>query len=68
MYNKCNANMAKLTNNYTIRFSVQQAESLQKLKDYDVNISQFIRIAISEKIKRDWKQIKEKKQRVKLPF
>ena len=37
--------MTKLTNNYTIRFSVQQAESLQKLKDYDVNISQFIRLA-----------------------
>ena len=50
MYNKCNAKMAKLTNNYTIRFSKQQAESLQKLKDYDVNVSQFIRIAISEKI------------------
>ena len=60
--------MAKLTNNYTIRFSDEQINSLNKLKDYDVNISQFIRIAISEKIKRDWKQIKEKKERVKLPF
>ena len=60
--------MAKLTNNYTIRFSKQQSESLQKLKDYDVDISKFIRLAISEKIKRDWKQIKENKQRVKLPF
>ena len=52
----------------TIRFSEKQAESLQKLKDYDVNVSQFIRLAIAEKIKRDWKQIKEEKQRVKLPF
>ena len=60
--------MSKYTVIQTIRFSSQQAESLQKLKDYDVNISQFIRIAISEKIKRDWKQIKENKQRVKLPF
>ena len=60
--------MNKYTVIHTIRFSKQQAESLQKLKDYDVNISQFIRIAISEKIKRDWKQIKEKKERVKLPF
>ena len=60
--------MAKLTNNYTIRFSDEQINSLNKLKDYDVNISQFIRIAIAEKIKRDWKQIKEEKQRVKLPF
>ena len=53
--------MNKYTVIHTIRFSKQQSESLQKLKDYDVNISQFIRIAISEKIKRDWKQIKEKK-------
>ena len=60
--------MAKLTNNYTIRFTDKQIDSLQKLKEYDVNISKFIRIAISEKIKRDWKSIKEKKERVKLPF
>lgn len=60
--------MNKYTVIHTIRFSKQQSESLQKLKDYDVKISQFIRIAISEKIKRDWKQIKEKKERVKIPF
>ena len=60
--------MAKLTNNYTIRFSDEQINSLNKLKDYDVNVSKFIRLAISEKIKRDWKQIKSEKQRVKLPF
>ena len=35
--------MDKLTEIYTIRFSEKQAESLQKLKDYDVNVSQFIR-------------------------
>ena len=68
MRNKCNTKMSKLTVIHTIRFSEKQAESLQKLKDYDVNISQFIRIAISEKIKLDWQQIKEKKERVKLPF
>ena len=60
--------MNKYTVIHTIRFSKQQAESLKKLKDYDVNVSQFIRLAIAEKIKRDWKQIKEEKQRVKLPF
>lgn len=60
--------MNKLSVIHTIRFTEKQAESLQKLKDYDVNVSKFIRIAISEKIKRDWKQIKEKKERVKLPF
>ena len=60
--------MTKLSVIHTIRFSEKQAESLQKLKDYDVNVSQFIRIAIREKIAKDWKQIKEKKERVKLPF
>ena len=65
---KCNTKMNKLTIIHTIRFSEKQAESLQKLKDYDVNVSQFIRLAIAEKIKRDWKQIKEKIERVKLPF
>lgn len=60
--------MNKYTVIHTIRFSKQQAESLQKLKDYDVNVSKFIRLAIADKIKRDWKQIKENKQRVKLPF
>ena len=60
--------MTKLTNNYTIRFSDEQINSLNKLKDYDVNVSKFIRLAIAEKIKRDWKQIKEEKQRVKTPF
>jgi len=68
MYVKCNTKMSKLTVIHTIRFSEKQAESLQKLKDYDVNVSQFIRLAIAEKIKRDWKEIKEKKERVKLPF
>ena len=68
MYNKCNTDMNKYTVIQTIRFSEKQAESLQKLKDYDVNVSQFIRIAIAEKIKRDWKTIKEKKERVKIPF
>ena len=60
--------MSKYTVIHTIRFSKQQSESLRKLKDYDVNVSQFIRLAIAEKIKLDWQQIKENKQRVKLPF
>lgn len=60
--------MNKLTEIHTIRFSEQQAKSLQVLKDYKVNISKFIRIAIAEKIQRDWKMIKEEKEKIKLPF
>ena len=54
MCTKCNTKMNKLTEIYTIRFSVQQAKSLEKLKEYDVNISRFIRQAIKEKISRDF--------------
>ncbi len=60
--------MNKLTEIYTLRISKSQAETLNKLKEYDVNISQFIRLAIKEKINRDWKSIKERKENVKTPF
>ena len=42
--------------------SEEQANTLAILKEYDVNVSQFIRQAIKEKIKRDWKHIKESKR------
>lgn len=58
----------KLTVRQVIMISEKQAESLAILKQYDVNISQFIRQAIKEKLQREWKTIKEKKERVKLPF
>ncbi len=48
--------------------SKKQAESLAILKSYDVNVSQFIRAAIKEKLQRDWKSIKEKKEKIKMPF
>lgn len=53
---------------HKVRLTEKQAESLAILKQYDVNVSQFIRQAIKEKIQREWKTIKEKKERVKLPF
>lgn len=58
----------KLTNSKTIRFTKQQFEDLETLERYNVNVSQFIRIAISEKIKKDWKNIKEKNKKVYCPF
>ncbi len=60
--------MKKHTVRQTIMISEIQAQSLDKLKQYDVNISQFIRQAIKEKLHRDWKQIKEKKTKFKVPF
>ena len=60
--------MEKLTARQVIMISEKQAESLSILKQYNVNVSQFIRQAIKEKLQREWKTIKEKKERVKLPF
>ena len=51
-----------------IGFTEMQRKSLEKLEGYGVNINQFIRQAVKEKITRDWKQIKQQKERVKLPF
>jgi len=60
--------MKQLTVIKTIRFTGKQAESLKKLADYDVNVSHFIRQAIKEKLSKDWKQIKEKKNKAVCPF
>jgi len=58
----------KLTTTKSIRFTKQQIEAFVQLEKYNVNVSKFIRLAISEKIKRDWKSIKEKKERIYYPF
>jgi post-segregation antitoxin (ccd killing protein) len=60
--------MKQYTERQTIMISKKQAESLAILKSYDVNVSQFIRIAIKEKLQKDWKQIKERKEIIKMPF
>ena len=56
--------MKQLTENYSIRINKKQHETLQILKEYNVNISNFIRLAIKEKLQRDWKKIKEKKRKI----
>ena len=52
----------------TIRFSKQQRQSLAILKSKGVNVNQFIRAAIKEKIAREWKSIKIKEEKVYCPF
>ena len=51
-----------------IGFTKQQKNALKTLENYGVNVNQFIRQAVNEKIKREWKQIKQKKEKVKIPF
>jgi hypothetical protein len=51
----------QLTYKKVISFTEQQKKSLKKLEEYDVNVNEFIRIAVREKIQKDWKRIKESK-------
>ena len=53
---------------HKVRITEQQSFAFEQLKKYDVNLSQFIRQAIKEKLQRDLKQIKEDKHKIKLPF
>lgn len=60
--------MKQLTKSKTIRFSEQQMKSLSILESYGINVNQFIRQATKEKLHREWKSIKEKKEKIKMPF
>jgi hypothetical protein len=51
----------QLTYKKVISFTEQQKKALKKLEEYDVNVNEFIRIAVREKIQKDWKGIKESK-------
>ena len=60
--------MQKLEYKKVIGFTKVQQQAFKTLEDYGVNVNHFIRIAIKEKLQRDWKTIKEKKEKLKLPF
>lgn len=60
--------MKQLTKIYRLRLSDKQMSALNKLVQYDVNVPNFIRSAIHEKILREWSIIKENKEKIKLPF
>jgi len=60
--------MQQFTEIKSIRFSKSQIESLDKLESFNVNIGQFIRDAIKEKIQRNWENIKEIKIKGSCPF
>lgn len=51
-----------------IGLTLQQKNALCTLKKYRVNINDFIRSAISEKIKKDWPEIKESRIKNNCPF
>jgi nitrogen regulatory protein PII-like uncharacterized protein len=51
-------------NNYILRISDIQFNTLKILKSKGVTPSKFIRIAIKEKIDRDWKTIKNNNENI----
>ena len=51
-----------------IGFTETQQKAFKTLEDYGVNVNKFIRLAVAEKIKKDWKTIKENKLKTKCPF
>ncbi len=67
--NKSISNIMKLlVYKKVIGFTKQQKEAFETLEGYDVNVNQFIRQAVKEKLQRDRKGIKEKIEKIKLPF
>jgi len=50
------------------KISKTQKQTLDKLKGYNINVSQFVRNAIKEKIERDYDDLKEKSKKEYCPF
>lgn len=60
--------MQKYTKTKVIRISEIQLKTLQKMKFYNIDVGQFIRDAISEKIKKEYQDLIPKKETIKCPF
>lgn len=60
--------MKQYTERLAVMISRTQSETLEKLRNRNINTSQFVRQAINEKIHRDYKQLKEKRDTTYVPF
>ena len=60
--------MKKYTKTKVLRISETQHNTLIKMKSYNVDVSEFIRQAIKEKINRDYKDLKPKPKKEYCPF
>ena len=49
-------------------FTNQQKKAFEILESYGINVNNFIRIAVADKIKAEWKSIKETKTKGCCPF
>jgi len=53
---------------FTLKISSTQKRTLAKLKSRNIKVSDFVRKAISEKIKREYENLKEKPKDEFCPF
>lgn len=60
--------MKLLTKTKVIRISEIQLKTLQKMKFYNVDVGNFIREAIQEKIKREYNDLLPKPKKSDCPF
>lgn len=60
--------MQKYTKTKVIRISEIQLKTLQKMKSYNIDVGQFVRDAISEKIKKEYQDLIPKQETIKCPF
>ena len=60
--------MKILTKTKVIRITETQLITLQKMKSYNIDVGNFIREAISEKIKREYKELILKPKKSECPF
>ena len=60
--------MKRYTKIKVLRISETQYKTLVKMKSYNVNVGDFIRDAIKEKIKREYKDLIPKQKGVNCPF
>jgi len=60
--------MKQYTKTKVIRISETQLNTLQKMKSYNIDVGNFIREAIQEKIKREYNQLIIKPKKSECPF
>ena len=60
--------MQKYTKTKVIRITEKQHKTLQKMKTLNVDVGNFIRLAISEKLQREKIEIVKPKEVIKCPF
>lgn len=56
------------TEQISIKISATQKQTLEKLEERKIKVSQFIREAIKEKLQRDCKELVVKPKKVVIPF